>query len=127
MSQGTLFIVSAPSGAGKTSLLKEVRTKLPELKVAISHTTRDARPGERNGHHYHFVSEDDFSQMVKDDEFLEYAEVFGNFYGTSRSAVQMLLDQGSKVVLEIDWQGAQENEPRRLDRSPRQSLKRNFC
>ena len=108
MSQGTLFIVSAPSGAGKTSLLKEVRKELPELSVAISHTTRDARPGEQNGQHYHFVSKHDFSQMVDDGEFLEHAEVFGNLYGTSRTAVKSLLDQGCAVVLEIDWQGAQQ-------------------
>lgn len=107
MSQGTLYIVSAPSGAGKTSLLHEVR-KLTELTVAISHTTRDARPGESNGQHYHFVTKDEFSQMVKDDEFLEHAEVFGNFYGTSRQEVMKLLNQGNNVVLEIDWQGAQQ-------------------
>ena len=108
MSQGTLYIVSAPSGAGKTSLLKAVREQLPALKVAISHTTRDARPGENNGQHYHFVSKTRFQQMVEDDEFLEYAEVFDNYYGTSRQAVLELLDRGEKVVLEIDWQGAQQ-------------------
>lgn len=108
MSDGTLYIVSAPSGAGKTSLLKAVRQQLPNLKVAVSHTTRDARPGECNGEHYHFVSKEEFKEMQVAGEFLEYAQVFGNFYGTSKQAVNCELDQGEQVVLEIDWQGAQQ-------------------
>ncbi|MFK8027483.1 MAG: guanylate kinase [Gammaproteobacteria bacterium] len=108
MSLGTLYIVSAPSGAGKTSLLKAVRSQLVDLKVAISHTTRDPRPGEVNGDHYHFVSEKEFHKMEESGDFLEFAEVFGNFYGTSKKSVNFHLDKGDDVVLEIDWQGAQQ-------------------
>ena len=108
MSVGTLYIVSAPSGAGKTSLLKEVRARLPNLAVAVSHTTRDSRPGEVNGEHYLFVSTDEFKQKIEDQDFLEYAAVFGNFYGTSKQAVNSLLERGQDVVLEIDWQGARQ-------------------
>lgn len=105
---GTLYIVSAPSGAGKTSLLTAVHSQLPELKVAVSHTTRQARPGEEDGQHYHFVSVENFKKMRNAGDFLEYAEVFGNYYGTSKQAVNNLLDAGEQVVLEIDWQGAQQ-------------------
>ncbi len=108
MSKGMLYIVSAPSGAGKTSLLAEVRARLSDLTVAVSHTTRDPRLGEYNGKHYHFVSRQEFNQMVENGEFLEYAKVFENFYGTTKQAVNSLLEQGKKVVLEIDWQGAQQ-------------------
>ncbi len=108
MSQGTLYIVSAPSGAGKTSLLKAVRSQLTDLKVAVSHTTRDPRPGEVNGDHYHFVSKKEFHKMEESGDFLEFAEVFGNFYGTSKKSVNFHLDNGHDVVLEIDWQGAQQ-------------------
>lgn len=108
MPQGTLFIVSAPSGAGKTSLLNEVRSRLPELAVAVSHTTRAARPGEIEGEHYHFVSNSEFDKMVGDQQFLEHAGVFGNFYGTSKRVVDDLLSAGKDVVLEIDWQGARQ-------------------
>ena len=105
---GTLYIVSAPSGAGKTSLLTAVHSQLPELKVAVSHTTRQARPGEEDGQHYHFVSVEKFKKIRDAGDFLEYAEVFGNYYGTSKQAVNNLLDAGEQVVLEIDWQGAQQ-------------------
>ncbi|MFK7795371.1 MAG: guanylate kinase [Gammaproteobacteria bacterium] len=108
MSQGTLYIVSAPSGAGKTSLLKAVRSQLVDMKVAVSHTTRSPRPGEIDGEHYHFVSEKEFHEIEKDGDFLEHAEVFGNFYGTSKQSVNSHLDAGNDVVLEIDWQGAQQ-------------------
>ena len=108
MPQGTLYIVSAPSGAGKTSLLKKVRARLPELAVAVSHTTRAARPGEVDGEHYHFVSKPEFEGMIEDRLFLEHAGVFGNFYGTSKKAVDDLLAAGKNVVLEIDWQGARQ-------------------
>ena len=108
MSVGTLYIVSAPSGAGKTSLLKEVRTRLPALAVAVSHTTRDSRPGEVNGENYHFVSKQEFTKMVDKQEFLEHAGVFGNFYGTSKQLVETLLRKNIDVVLEIDWQGARQ-------------------
>jgi len=108
MPEGTLYIVSAPSGAGKTSLLKAVREQLPQLKVAVSHTTRDARPGEHNGEHYHFVSIAEFQSLQAADGFLEHAQVFGNFYGTSKQSVDKELSRGEQVVLEIDWQGAQQ-------------------
>ncbi|MEM7304145.1 MAG: guanylate kinase [Pseudomonadota bacterium] len=108
MQKGTLYIVSAPSGAGKTSLLTEATKALPHLKVAVSHTTREMRPGEVDGAHYHFVNQEIFNSMVEQGEFLEYAGVFGNFYGTSRQSVNSLIDSGDSVVLEIDWQGAQQ-------------------
>lgn len=108
MSKPALYIVSAPSGAGKTSLLKAVRSKLLELRVAVSHTTREPRPGENDGEHYHFVSKQEFHKMQESGSFLEYAEVFGNFYGTSTQSVDSVLAAGHSVVLEIDWQGAQQ-------------------
>jgi guanylate kinase len=108
MSLGTLYIVSAPSGAGKTSLLKAVHSQLGDLKVAVSHTTRDPRPGEVDGDHYHFVSGQEFHKIKDGGDFLEYAEVFDNFYGTSKHSVNKLLNKGDNVVLEIDWQGARQ-------------------
>jgi guanylate kinase len=108
MPQGTLYIISAPSGAGKTSLLKAVRAEVVDLKVAVSHTTRDPRPGEIDGEHYHFVSKQEFHKIEENRDFLEYAEVFGNFYGTSKQSVNSQLDIGNSVVVEIDWQGAQQ-------------------
>ena len=101
-----LFVVSAPSGAGKTSLLKAVLTELPDLNVSVSHTTRGMRPGETDGVNYHFTDIASFKARVEAGEFLEYAEVFGNFYGTSRHSVEAALAAGRDVVLEIDWQGA---------------------
>ena len=108
MGNGKLYVVSAPSGAGKTSLLAEVRSELPSLKIAVSHTTRTIRPGEVDGEHYYFVNPKEFLTMVEQDDFIEHAEVFGNYYGTSKQAVNSLLDAGDSVVLEIDWQGAQQ-------------------
>lgn len=105
---GSLFIVSAPSGAGKTSLVKALLESLTQIRVSISHTTRAMRPGEENGVHYHFVDIDSFLAMQKQNEFLEHAKVFDNYYGTSRKAVQSLLEQGEDVILEIDWQGARQ-------------------
>jgi guanylate kinase len=110
MARGTLYTISAPSGAGKTSLvhalLKDQQD--PLLCVSVSHTTRPKRPGEVDGVDYHFVNRDTFVAMQHNDEFLESAEVFGNLYGTSREWVQRQLDQGIDVILEIDWQGAQQ-------------------
>ncbi len=111
MSQGILFLVSAPSGAGKTSLVNALleasaASTMNNLCVSISHTTRPKRPGETDGKNYHFVSVDEFRQMRADKAFLESAEVFGNFYGTSRHWVEDRLSQGWDVILEIDWQGA---------------------
>lgn len=104
--QGTLFIITAASGTGKTSLVKELVATTNGLAVSISHTTRTPRVGEINGQHYHFVSRDDFYQMINRGEFLEFAEVFDNLYGTSQQSVQHLLNHGTDVILEIDWQGA---------------------
>ncbi|MEM6580729.1 MAG: guanylate kinase [Pseudomonadota bacterium] len=105
---GTLFTVSAPSGAGKTSLVNALVEQVDQLKVSISHTTRPMRPGELDGTNYHFVEEQRFRQMLDKSEFLEYAQVFGNLYGTSQSWVNEQLQQGIDVILEIDWQGAQQ-------------------
>lgn len=106
--KGTLYVVSAPSGAGKTSLLKAVLGQMPELKLSISHTTRQQRPGEVDGQDYHFVTVEAFQQMLKEESFLEHAEVFGNYYGTSRVWLESQLELGHDVVLEIDWQGARQ-------------------
>ncbi|MGJ7547311.1 guanylate kinase [Pseudomonas alloputida] len=107
-SSGTLYIVSAPSGAGKTSLVTALIKADPRVSVSVSHTTRAMRPGEEHGVNYHFVSHDDFKGLIAKGDFLEHAEVFGNFYGTSRSALQEVLDRGNDLILEIDWQGAQQ-------------------
>ncbi len=105
-SQAQLFIVSAPSGAGKTSLVRRTIKELDKLGVSISHTTRGMRPGETDGEDYFFTDRATFEQMIEQDQFLEYAEVFGNYYGTSVAAVQQNLNNGTDVILEIDWQGA---------------------
>lgn len=104
---GQLYIVSAPSGAGKSSLLQALRAHLPSVDVAVSHTTRQPRPGEQDGVHYHFTTLEAFQQQIAADAFLEYAQVFDNFYGTSKQAVNSVLAAGHDVILEIDWQGAQ--------------------
>ncbi|MDC1144633.1 guanylate kinase [Porticoccaceae bacterium] len=108
MAQGTLFIISAPSGAGKTSLVAEILARMDNIQASISHTTRAARSGETDAVNYHFVSQQTFHSMVADNAFLEHAEVFGNFYGTSRQWVQETLNAGTDVILEIDWQGAEQ-------------------
>lgn len=105
---GTLYIISAPSGAGKTSLVKALLDDLPFVRVSVSHTTRAARPGESDGVNYHFTSVDDFQAMIGRGEFLEHAEVFGNYYGTSHPWVRQTLAEGHDLILEIDWQGAQQ-------------------
>lgn len=110
MSQGTLYIISAPSGAGKSSLLTALLNENPcyDMKISVSHTTRDSRPGEEDGVHYHYVSKDVFQDLIAQDAFLEYAEVFGNFYGTSRLWIEEMLNKGVDIFLDIDWQGAQQ-------------------
>lgn len=105
---GTLYIFSAPSGAGKTSLVNALLESTEGIKVSVSHATRDMRQGEKNGVHYHFVSIDEFEKMVERGDFIEHAKVFDNHYGTSQSALETQLAQGSDVILEIDWQGAQQ-------------------
>jgi len=104
--KGTLFIISAPSGAGKTSLVKALCENNSSLRTSVSFTTRTIRPGEENGVHYHFVNHDDFEAMLERTELLESANVFGNYYGTSQVWVEQQLDAGMDVILEIDWQGA---------------------
>jgi len=108
MSEGILFIVSAPSGAGKTSLLKVLLEEAEGLGVSVSHTTRAPRPGEQNGVHYHFVDIPTFEAMVAEGGFLEHARVFDNYYGTSAAGVRSELERGCDLVLEIDWQGARQ-------------------
>ena len=108
MTIGKLYIVSAPSGAGKTSLVKQLKADVEKLVVSVSHTTRDMRKGEVNGSDYFFVSVDEFGSMIEADAFLEHAQVFDNFYGTAQKTVEDNLAQGLDVILEIDWQGAQQ-------------------
>ncbi len=109
---GTLYIISAPSGAGKTSLVKALVESVGDIRVSVSHTTRPMRPGELDGVNYNFVDIASFEQMVADDVFLEHAQVFDNFYGTSRIWVEQQLREGVDVILEIDWQGAEQVRPR---------------
>ena len=106
--RGKLFVIAAPSGAGKTSLVRALMQRRPTLRFSISYTTRAQRPTERNEHDYFFVDRQKFEQMRDAGEFLEHARVFDNYYGTSRSQVERLLDAGQDVLLEIDWQGAQQ-------------------
>ena len=107
--EGTLYIISAPSGAGKSSLLRAVLESAGDaLALSVSHTTRAPRPGEVDGQDYHFVDTGTFRDMINGQEFLEHAEVFDNFYGTSRAGVQAQLAAGQDVILEIDWQGARQ-------------------
>jgi guanylate kinase len=103
---GKLFIFSAASGTGKTSLAKALVEARPEVEFSVSHTTRAPRPGEKDGVHYHFVSRETFEQMVAAGAFLEHARVFDNYYGTSRAEVEKRLAAGKSVILDIDWQGA---------------------
>ena len=110
---GNLFILSAPSGAGKSSLIKALleqgkKESSRTMQVSVSHTTRDPRPGENNGEHYHFISVNNFKKQIKQNAFYEFAEVFGNYYGTSEAAIDEQLAQGIDVFLDIDWQGAQQ-------------------
>ena len=107
-STGTLYTVSAPSGAGKTSLVNALVERCGGLKVSVSHTTRPMRPAEKEGVNYHFVSENVFVDMLDRAEFLEHAQVFGNLYGTSRVWLEKQLEHGFDVILEIDWQGARQ-------------------
>ena len=106
MKQGTLFIVTAPSGAGKTSLVNELLHQIKNLLVSVSHTTRPIRPGETNGKNYHFIDERRFLSMLSNGDFLETADVYGYKYGTSSQWVSAELGRGNDVILEIDWQGA---------------------
>ena len=108
MNKGLLILISAPSGAGKTSLVNEIINRDDQLIKSVSHTTRAKRPGEEERIDYFFTTESEFNQMVSNNDFIEHAEVFGNFYGTSKNYVEENLDSGLDVILEIDWQGAQQ-------------------
>ena len=105
---GLLFVVSAASGTGKTYLVKALLDRVTNLHVSVSHTTRGQRPGELDGVHYHFTEKDSFLALVEQGGFIEYAEVFGNYYGTAQATVKEQLAKGHDVLLEIDWQGAQQ-------------------
>ena len=115
MTKGSLFIITAASGTGKTSLVKQLIATTNDLAVSISHSTRRPRPGEIDGQHYHFVSREIFADMIKKGEFLEHAEVFENYYGTAQSTVEFMLSNGLDVILEIDWQGALQVQKLRPD------------
>jgi guanylate kinase len=106
--RGNLFILSAPSGAGKSSLIGALLKKHSDMKVSVSHTTRSPRPGEENGVHYHFVSVEEFKALIEKNDFFEWAQVFDNYYGTSKQAIESQLEAGIDVFLDIDWQGAQQ-------------------
>jgi guanylate kinase len=108
---GTLFIISSPSGAGKSSLLTALLSRYNSdgrMALSVSHTTRAMRPGEENGVHYHFVSKEEFQALIARDAFFEWAEVFGNYYGTSKELIEQALANGIDVFLDIDWQGARQ-------------------
>ena len=107
-SRGNLFILSAPSGAGKSSLINALLKKHADMKVSVSHTTRAPRPGENDAEHYHFVSVDEFKALIAKDDFFEWAQVFDNYYGTSKQAIEEQLAAGIDVFLDIDWQGARQ-------------------
>ena len=103
---GTLYVISAPSGAGKTSLVKALLEKTENIGVSVSHTTRKMREGEQNGVDYHFTEKSEFEKMVEASAFIEHAQVFDNYYGTATANIEAKLKQGEDVILEIDWQGA---------------------
>ncbi len=103
-----LFIIAAPSGCGKTSLVKALLGSSSKLSVSVSHTTRKPRKGEINGENYHFVSKERFDEMIANNDFVEHAEVFGNMYGTARSNIKKKLEANIDIILEIDWQGARQ-------------------
>jgi guanylate kinase len=106
--KGVLFVISAPSGAGKTSICREILRLFPELRQSISYTTRAMRPGEREGVDYHFVSQDVFDRMIAAGDFVEWAHVHGNCYGTARATLESAADAGADVLLDIDFQGAEQ-------------------
>jgi len=108
VTMGSLFVIAAPSGAGKTSLISALLENSDSIQLSISHTTRAARTGEQDGVHYNFTTIEKFKEMIVNQDFLEYAEVFDNFYGTSRQSLEKQLASGNDVILEIDWQGARQ-------------------
>lgn len=115
MAKGTLYTISAPSGCGKTSLVKALLERMSGIGVSVSHTTRDMRPGEVDSVDYHFIDADKFLEMIHSGDFLEHAQVFRNYYGTSQSSVEAMLNNDQDVILEIDWQGMQQVQKLRPD------------
>ena len=111
---GIMVVLSSPSGAGKTTLVN-LLSKKNEFFISISHTTRRPRPNEQNGKDYYFVEDQEFKRLIKNDEFLEYAKVFNNFYGTSRTPVIQNLEKNRNVIFDIDWQGADQIKNKKLD------------
>lgn len=106
--RGFMLVLSSPSGAGKTTISREILDMDPKISLSVSATTRPQRPGEEDGVHYHFKTEDSFKQMIEDDAFLEHAKVFGNYYGTPKKPVFDALESGKDILFDIDWQGAQQ-------------------
>lgn len=106
--KGNLFILSAPSGAGKSTLYKALLSQDEQVRISISHTTRAPRTGEENGREYYFIDDESFLDMIAEDAFFEHAQVFDNYYGTSKESIFEMLEQGLDVILEIDWQGARQ-------------------
>lgn len=104
--QGIIFVISAPSGTGKTTICEKIIDTLPDLKMSVSHTTREPRTGEIDGVNYHFTDKATFEEMIKNNEFIEWAEVYGNLYGTSMKVINEILNSGNDVLLDIDTQGA---------------------
>tara|TARA_A100001011_G_scaffold369700_1_gene425249 strand:+ start:43 stop:675 length:633 start_codon:yes stop_codon:yes gene_type:complete len=111
---GVMIVLSSPSGAGKTTLVKML-SKLDNFEISISHTTRQPRPNETKNHDYFFVKENDFKRLINNDEFLEYAKVFNNFYGTTKTPIIDKLNRGKNVLFDIDWQGADQIKNKKLD------------
>ncbi len=108
VSHGNLYVIAAPSGTGKTTLVKALVENIPKIMVSISHTTRPQRPNEKHGTNYYFISRSEFEKMIAHQDFLEYATIFDHLYGTSKSWVEKKLSEGIDVILEIDWQGHQQ-------------------
>jgi len=106
MTTGNIFVISAPSGAGKSTLVNALCAKDPQIKVSISHTTREKRPGDKHGVHYYFIEKREFEQMLLKHEFLEHANVYDNYYGTHKTTIEQLINAGKDIILEIDHQGA---------------------
>jgi len=111
---GVMIVLSSPSGAGKTTLVKKL-SKIDNFEVSISHTTRQPRPNEENNKDYYFINENEFKRLINNQEFLEYAKVFSNYYGTTRTPVIDKLNKGKNVLFDIDWQGADQIKNKRLD------------
>ena len=103
-----MLVLSSPSGAGKTTISKKIQEKYPDFKISVSHTTRKPRPNEIDGVDYHFVDEKKFQDLINENQFYEYAKIFGNYYGTSRKSIKVLQDKNYNILFDIDWQGTQQ-------------------